>query len=136
MRGTLRLLRTIQLALLASVLLYAAIGELVGPRVRTVNPGLSYVLTTAGVAIVGMIFVVRRTLVFRAAESLTLHPDDSLTLKHWKTGYIATYALCETLALFGLVLRLMGCNFQRSVPFYVGGAVLLAFFGPRRPVAP
>jgi len=125
----------VQLVLLGSILLYAAAGELMGPSARVVNPVLSYMLTTGGVAIVGIIFVVRRTLVFRSAESLAVHPDDSLILNHWKTGYMATYALCEALALFGLVLRFMGCNFQQSVPFYVSGLILLAFFGPRQPVA-
>lgn len=121
--------------MLGSILLYAAVGEIVRPGARAVNPALSYAFSTAAVAIVGMIFVVRRTLVFRSAESLALHPDDPLTLNHWKTGYLATYAFCEALALFGLVLRFMGCTFQQSAPFYLSGLILLAFFGPRRPVA-
>jgi hypothetical protein len=81
----------------------------------------------------GGIFVVRRTLVLRSAESLASHPDDSLTLNHWKSGYIATYALCEALALFGLVLRFTGSDFQQSLPYYIGGFVLLFFFGPQEP---
>lgn len=125
----------VQFVMLGSILLYAALGEIIGSRPRGVNPALSYMLSTAAVAIVGMIFVVRRTLVFRSAESLALHPDDPLTLNHWKTGYIATYALCEALGLFGLILRFMGSNFQQSALFYLGGLILLAFFGPRRPVA-
>jgi hypothetical protein len=71
--------------------------------------------------------------VLRSAENLVVHPDDSVTLNHWKSGYITTYALCEALALFGLILRFMGCSFQQSLPFYVGGFVLLSFFGPREP---
>jgi hypothetical protein len=135
MQGTLRTLRTVQWAMLGSILLYAVVGELFGSGARAANPSLSYFLTTAGVAIVGAIFVVRRTLVLRSAESLASHPDDSLTLNHWKSGYIATYALCEALALFGLVLRFAGCSFEQSLPFYVGGFVLLFFFGPRQPMA-
>jgi hypothetical protein len=94
---------------------------------------LSYAFTTAAVAIVGAIFVVRRTLVLRSAQNLASHPDDPLTLNHWKSGYIATYALCEVLALFGLVLRFTGSNFQQSLPYYIGGFVLLWFFAPREP---
>ncbi|MFZ0773030.1 MAG: hypothetical protein WCA49_22550 [Candidatus Sulfotelmatobacter sp.] len=135
MRGTIRTLRTLQWAMLGSVLLYAAVGEVLGSRARAVDPSLSYVLTTAAVAIVGAIFVVRRTLVLRSAENLASHPEDALTLNHWKSGYIATYALCEALALFGLILRFMGCDFQQSLPFYLGGFVLLFFFGPQEPPA-
>jgi hypothetical protein len=90
--------------------------------------------TTAGVALVGMIFVVRRTLVLRPAEDLASRPDDSISLSHWKSGYIATYVLCEALALLGLVLRFLGFSFQQSLPFYVASFVLLLFFAPREPI--
>jgi hypothetical protein len=120
--------------MLGSILLYAAMGEVLGSGTGVADPSLKYVFTTAGVAIVGIIFVVRRTLVLRTAENLASHPEDALTLSHWKSGYIATYALCEALALFGLVLRFTGCNFQQSLPFYIGGFVLLILFGPREPV--
>jgi hypothetical protein len=119
--------------MLGSILLYAAIGAVLGRSARAVDASLSYVFTTAGVAIVGMIFVVRRTLVLRSAENLAANPDDSLTLRHWKSGYITTYALCEALGLFGLILRFMGCSVQQSLPFYIGGFVLLFFFGPQEP---
>jgi len=134
MRGTIRILRLVQWALLGSILLYATVGELAGPGAAAPNPSLTYALTTAAVAIVGAIFVVRRTLVFRSAQDLASHPEDSVILGHWKSGYIVTYALCEALALLGLVLRFAGANFQQSLPYYLGGLVLLAFFGPREPV--
>jgi hypothetical protein len=133
MRGTVRTLRIVQWAMLASIVLYGVVGEVVDSPTKAVDASLSYIFTTAGVAMVGIIFVVRRTLVLRSAESLATRPDDSLTLSHWKSGYIATYALCEGLALFGLILRFMGCSFQQCLPFYIGGFVLLFFFGPREP---
>jgi hypothetical protein len=128
MGGTLRLLRTVQFAMVLSILLYSVVGEVTGPRARPVDPSLSYVFTTIAVALVGMIFVVRRTLVLRPAESLAAHPDDALALNHWRTGYIATYALCEALALLGFALRFMGYSLAHSLPYYVGGLVLLIFF--------
>jgi hypothetical protein len=134
MRGTIRTLRVVQWAMLGSILLYAAVGEVLGSGARAADPSLSYFFSTAAVAIVGAIFVVRRTLVLRSAESLASHPDDPISLRHWKSGYFATYALCEALALFGLVLRFMGFNFQQDLPYYIGGFVLLFFFGPREPV--
>ncbi len=135
MSGTLRTLRVVQWALLVSVALYVILGAMLHPMARGVDPSLNYVFSTLGVAIVGMIFVVRRTLVLRWAESLAAHPDDALALGHWRSGYFATYALSEALALFGLILRFMGCNFERSLPFYIGGFALLFFFGPKEPTA-
>jgi hypothetical protein len=132
----LRTLRAVQWSMLASIVLYGVVGEFAGWSVRGVDPTVSYIFTTLGVAIVGAIFVVRRTLVLRAAASLATHPDDGLSLNHWRTGYLATYALCEALGLFGLILRFLGCNFQQSVPYYIGAFVLLFFFRPREPVMP
>jgi hypothetical protein len=133
MRGTIRTLRAVQWMMLGSIALYAVVGEVLGSGARAADLSLNYIFTTASVAIVGVIFVVRRTLVLRAAENLAAHPDDSLTLNHWRSGYLATYALCEALALFGLVLRFTGFTFQHSLPYYIGGFVLLSFFGPREP---
>jgi hypothetical protein len=134
MRDTLRMLRVVQWTMLSSIFLFAVIGEVLDARVRAVDPSLSYVFSTAAVAVVGVIFVVRRTLVLRSAESLASHPDDPLILRHWKSGYIATYVLCEALALFGLIQRFMGFTLQQSLLYYIGGFVLLFFFGPREPV--
>jgi len=135
MPNTIKVLRMLQGAMLLSIVLYAFIGEAVGPKAQAVNPTLSYLFSTLSVAVVGIIFVVRRTMVFPASESLVAHPDDSVSLNHWKTGYIITYALCEALALLGLVLRFLGSTFPQSVLFYIGGFVLLFFFRPRQPHA-
>jgi F0F1-type ATP synthase membrane subunit c/vacuolar-type H+-ATPase subunit K len=135
MTHALRTLRVVQWSMLGSILLYGILGEVAGPVPRGVDPALSYLFATLGVAIVGVIFVVRRTLVMRAAESLATRPDDSLSLGHWRTGYLATYALCEALALFGLILRFRGGSLQQSMPYYIGGFVLLFFFRARTPVS-
>ena len=126
-------MRIVQWAMLGSIFLCAVAGEVVGSGDRIADPSLSYLFSTAGVAIVGVIFVVRRTLVLRAAGDLASHPNEPNILNHWKSGYIVTYALCEALALFGLVLRCTGFRLQQSLPFYIGGFVLLSFFGPREP---
>jgi cytochrome b561 len=133
MTQSLKTLRMLQWTMLLSILLYIAVGEILGPRIRHVDATLSYMFSTLAVGIVGTIFVVRRTLVLRAASTLANRPDDHLSLNQWKTGYITTYALCEALALFGLVLRFRGSELQQSLLFYVGGFVLLFFFRPRQP---
>lgn len=134
MRNVTRTLRAVQWSLLFSILLYAFLGERFMPHARSVDPSLSYVFSTLAVGLVGAIFVIRRTLVFRAAASLAAHPDDRLSLNQWKTGYVVTYVLCEVLALLGLILRFRGCTLQQSALFYIGGFVLLFFFRAQPPV--
>ncbi len=133
MTRALKTLRAVQWSLLASILVCALVGEIVSPRVRGPDPTLSYLFSTLAVGIVGTIFVVRRTLVLRAAGVLSSRPDDGVSLNHWSNGYLMTYALCEALALFGLVLRFRGSAMQQSLLFYIGGCVLLLFFRPVQP---
>jgi len=135
MTRALSMLRVVQWAMLASIVLYVAVGQLVSPVTRALDPAMSYLFATLGVATVGIIFVVRRTLVFRAESSLATQPEDSLSLNQWRTGFIATYALCEALALFGLILKFMGGGLQASVPYYLSGFILLFFFRPHQPEA-
>ncbi|HEV2469897.1 MAG TPA: hypothetical protein VGS78_11930 [Candidatus Sulfotelmatobacter sp.] len=131
----LKFLRAIQRAMLASIVLYAGLGQILKPFGRALDIGVAHLFTTLGVAVIGVIFVVRRTMVFRAEETLLSQPDDPVSLNHWKTGFIATYALCEVLALFGLIERFWGAIPQQSYPYYIGGFVLMLFFRPRQPVA-
>ncbi len=119
--------------MLASILLYVAVGEVLRLPPRAVSPSLSYAFTTLAVALVGVIFVVRRTLVARPAVSLAAQPDDQLSLNQWRTGYVVTYALCEALALLGLIQRFLGTSLEHSGPYYFGGFVLMLFFWPRLP---
>jgi len=133
MSNTLKTLRTLQWAMLGSVVLYVAVGEFVASPTVRIDQTLSYIFSSLAVGVVGTIFVVRRTLVLPAALSLAVRPEDAVSLTHWKTGYIATYVLCEALALFGLVLRIRGSAVQHSLLFYISGFVLLLFFRPRSP---
>jgi len=133
MDQALKMLRAVQWALLGSMALYVVLGTVVHPIQRSIDPTLSYIFTTLAVPVIGIIFVVRRTLVFRAEGSLANEPNEVVSLSQWRTGYIVTYALCEALALFGLMQRFLGARVEQSVPYYLGGFVLLLFFRPRQP---
>jgi len=135
MDGSVKLVRVLQIAMLGAILLFVGVGEAVGSVSHINNMTMFYVLSMVTVTIVGVILVVRRTLVTQSANALALRPADAPTLGRWRAGYIMTYALSEAIALFGVVLRLTGFTFSQVVPFYVAGFTLLLFFGPRRPVS-
>ena len=48
----LKTLRAVQWAMLASILVYGIVGEVVGPVARGVDPALSYIFSTLAVGIV------------------------------------------------------------------------------------
>jgi hypothetical protein len=83
---------------------------------------------------VGVILVVRRTLVLQSAVALATRPNDVAALNRWRAGHIMTYALSEAIAIFGFALRIMGFSLSQVASFYIAGFILLLFFGPRRPV--
>jgi hypothetical protein len=133
MLRTLKVLRLLQWSMLISILLYVAVGELLRPPLKVINPSVAYMFTTFAVALVGIIFVVRRTLVARPGASLAAQPEDTVSLNQWRTGYIVTYALCDALALCGLVQRFLGSSLPQSAPYYISAFVLILFFWPRQP---
>ena len=133
MESAIRVVRAIQIAMLVSVGVYVLVGEGVKSAPGLNNPVLFYVLSLVTITIVGVILVVRRTLVLQSAVALASRPNDAATLGRWRAGHIMTYALSEAIAIFGLVLRIVGFSLSQVASFYIAGFILLLFFGPRRP---
>jgi hypothetical protein len=133
MPSAVKTLRIIQIALLVSMGVYVLVGELVGPPVSNGRPTLFYALSALSIMTIGVILVVRRTLVLHSEATLRTRSDDLPTLGRWKNGYIVTYALSEALALFGLIVRLAGFSLSEAITFYLPGFVLMLFFRPQPP---
>jgi hypothetical protein len=132
--SAIKVVRAIQIAMLASVVVLVLAGEFIGSIPKLSNPALFYALSLVTITIVGVILVVRRTLVLQSAAMLATRPNDLATLNRWRAGYVMTYALSESIALFGLVLRVIGFTLSQVWSFYIASFILLLFFGPRRPV--
>jgi hypothetical protein len=124
--------RLIQIAMLVSVGIYAVVGEVAGRHLNT-DATVIYAISFASISVVGAILVVRKTMVLQSEAELKTKPGDPVMLARWKTGYFVTYALCEALALFGLVLRILGFTLNQVWPYYAGSFVLLLLFWPRAP---
>ena len=132
MNTSLRLLRIVWGALLLSIVFYIVVGERVARR-TAIDPIIFRAIALVAVVTVAMIFVVRRMVVLRALGKLTASPEDAASLLRWRGGHIATFALCEAVALYGFVLRMQGFTLAQVAPFYISGLILMLYFGPRRP---
>ena len=126
--------QVIRIALLVSVAVYVFIGERIGQS----TPGAPdrnfyFAITLVALTTVGMAFAVWRLFVLRSEAMLAAQPEDAAALKRWRAGFTFTYALCETVALFGLVLRILGFTLSEVAPFYIVSFVLMILFSPRRP---
>ena len=132
MESSLKLLRTVQVAMLISIGLYAFIAQGYGPAPREVSLAFIYTMAALAIFVIGPILVVRGIIVKPAERALQENPENAVALNRWRAGYIVTFALSEAVALYGVVLRFAGVRFLQVVPFFVAGFILMLFFGPRR----
>jgi len=131
-----RLVRQVQIAMLVSIALYAAAGEmLAGKLAHDPANALFHALSFISISIVGATVVIRRTLVLPSEGLLKEKSDDSVAVARWRTGYLFLFALCELLGVFGLILRMSGFTLGNVWGFYLGGFVLLLLYSPRAPRA-
>ena len=129
-----KLLQVVRGGLLTSIAIYVFMGERLSPNLAAVpDRNVYFAITLVAITTVGMIFAVRRAFVLRAEATLAAQPGDEAAINRWRTGYIIVYALCETVALFGFVLRFLGFTLAQVLPFYVVGFVLMLLFAPRIP---
>jgi hypothetical protein len=135
MESATKTLQIVRMAMLASILLYGFVGEKLPRNSGAAPPDrrLFLALTVVAVALVVLATVLRRALVVKAQSELAIQADDKAALGRWQTGYIASYALCEAIALEGLVLRMLGFSLSQVMPFYLAAFGLILFYAPRRP---
>jgi len=118
--------------MLVSIICFAFVGERMGQSTAP-DRNLYFVVTLVAITTVGIIFAVRRLFVLRPEETLVSQPKNAAALNRWRAGYLVIYALSESVALSGLVLRILGFNLSEVMPFYLAGFALMLLFGPRRP---
>lgn len=129
MGPTVRLVRLVQIVMLASVALCVAVGEFAGASTAS-NSTLFYALSLVSISMLGVALVVRRTLVSPCEALLREKPNDAPLLARWRAGYMFLYALCEAVAVFGLILRISGYDLAQVWGFYAGGFLLMVLFSP------
>jgi hypothetical protein len=136
MDSALKVVQTIRIAMLASIVLYVFVGELAArPRMNSPSVLIFYALTFVSITMVGIITVIRRTLTFPAQTTLAAQAADAAALNRWRGGYIASYAIAEAIALYGLVLRFLGFTLSQVAPFYIAAFMLLLLLTANRPSA-
>ncbi|MGO9084239.1 MAG: hypothetical protein ACLQBK_03360 [Candidatus Sulfotelmatobacter sp.] len=101
------------------------------PSSATPNPIMLRALTVVAVSITILIFVMRRIQVLPAEAILQIQPEDAKALARWRQGYIVTYALSLSIALYGLVLHFFGFSLSQVAPFFIAGFALILLLGPR-----
>jgi hypothetical protein len=133
MDRSLKLLRTVRLFLLVTIVLYAAIAERFGPTPKAQAPLVFYAITAVAISLIATMFAIRRGRLAKLEKILSSHQEDTAALNPWRATYLLIFVACEAIALYGLVLRFLGFTFMQVTPFYIAGFVLMLYFAPRRP---
>jgi hypothetical protein len=132
MESSLRLLRTVRLFLLATIVLYAVIAECFGPAPKAQAPLVFYAITAVAISLIATMFAIRRGRLAKLEKVLSSDQEDVAALNPWRATYLVIFMACEAIALYGLVLRFLGFSFTQVSPFYIAGFVLMLYFAPRR----
>jgi F0F1-type ATP synthase membrane subunit c/vacuolar-type H+-ATPase subunit K len=124
-------LRIVHAALIVSVVLYAFVAEKVFQRSAS-SPERSFVtsITILAVAMICIALVIRSRMVNPAKQKLELDASDSGALNRWRMGTLISLVLIESVALYGLVLRVMGSTRSQTWPFYLTAILIMVIWTP------
>ena len=129
--ATARNVRIIHFAFLAMpALLFFALATvpIVAKPQMTFLPALLAVLA---VSEVGIATGIRAKLLRPAVARLEQSPGDSLALAQWQRGQLLSMVFATTVALYGVVIRVMGFSWNIAAWFFVAGFLLLLWWTPR-----
>jgi len=134
---TLQAARVIHLGLLIAALAYLALPLLVGAPKTTVPPAaLVAAMGFVAVSALGAASFIRARLVQPAGEKLATNPEDDGAARQWRTGVIISLVFCESVTLFGFVLRLIGSSWNVCGIFYAVGIFFLLAWRPKLELPP
>ncbi len=133
MDSSLKLLRSVRLFLLVTIVLYAAIAERFGPAPKAQAPLIFYAITAVAISLIATMFAIRRGRLAKLEKVLSSDQEDTAALNPWRATYLLLFMACEAIALYGLVLRFQGFTLMQIAPFHIAGFVLMLYFAPRRP---
>lgn len=127
--------RILHAVMLFTMFLYAVIGEKLGPVPSPLQPTFYRAFVVLAAALVLVTLVLRSRILGPAIEGLKLRPEDPVAWTRWRIGNIVTFVLCESVALFGFALRMLGGKLAASLPFYAAAILLMLIWAPRLDVS-
>jgi uncharacterized membrane protein len=130
--ASLKRLQTIRFALLGSIVLYFLLC-LYFPARSEGSPDMLRVLGLTSGVIAAAVFILRGKVLGPSAALAATQPDNANTLSLWRTAHIVMWALCEVIAMYGLLLRYLGFPVAYAAPFFACGFLMILFLAPRRP---
>jgi F0F1-type ATP synthase membrane subunit c/vacuolar-type H+-ATPase subunit K len=136
MKSKLRKLRIIQLALIAVIPIFGWVAEI--DRRRGSSDWTLQHWLVAGLTLWAVLggFRIRHRLLRRSGEALKKDTSDPKALRQWEAGQVVGLAVAESVAVWGLLVRMvLGGALWQALSFYVVALFLLLLWTPRMPTA-
>lgn len=135
LKGALMQARVLYGAFLVSWLLLTGVAYQFSGPAREVPKAIITALAIAAVLNVAIALFVRSRYISSGEDALGGNPEDAEALAKWRAGQITSFALAESVMLFGIALKFLGAEWKIAGPFFVVGLVLLLVWFPRLDVA-
>jgi len=118
---------------IVSIPLFAYSGEVLGSTKLNRITIIGFILIALGIFDVWSALSWRRRRLQKARQTLVMNPSDAGAVKRWYGASLALLRGCESLALYGCLLRVWGGGtLPQAIPFYICALILLLVFAPRR----
>jgi hypothetical protein len=128
-----RELRIFFATFVVSVVAFAVVGEVVPTERNTDLDIMLFPLAFVAMSALGLGVYLRRSALEPAREALRRNPEDAPAMEAWRRGHVLSFVFSESVALFGLVVRLVTGSREYALPFFVAGVAALIVWAPRRP---
>jgi uncharacterized membrane protein len=132
---TLRVGRIFHVGLLIMVLILLQASYRLTPNHDGVPTVMLYAVVFVCANDVGLAAFFRRRMLRPSEEVLRSSPNNESALRKWLLGVIISLGMASTIAVFGLLLRVMGAKWNIASWFFLAGAVLLLLWTPRLDVS-
>jgi hypothetical protein len=127
-----RNLKVIHAVFVLAAVSVVLVGEVVGPSEPEDITMFKYILAAVVILDVILIFLFLRPRWLGAARrELERDPASQKGLQDWMKASVISFVICETIVLFGLVLRALGGLLVDVAPFHLAGGFLLVVLSPR-----
>jgi hypothetical protein len=123
------IMRVLQISFIVSVVLFFRVSAMIPPVQHSVSASFQYGIVLCAIASALIGFIVQR-MFLRVPNQTTLSTQKSTPLNRWFAGHLIRFATAESVALFGLVLRMIGSSSTLVYLLFGGGLALLLIWQP------
>jgi hypothetical protein len=134
---SLHAVRIIHIGFLGAAVAYLFLALAYSSAVRQASPAVvPLAMGLVSLSALGVAMFYRSRMVQPASEQLRNNPDDKIAIGRWRGGVIVSLVFCESVVLFGFLLKLIGNSWSVCGIFYPVGIFFMLAWWPRLELPP